>query len=435
MMKAVFLAAGVGKRFVPILKDKCLLKFCGRELILRQIDAIHGAGIADIVVVCSPGNSEPIRELVGDRARYAVQETPTGMAGALLAARDLVGDEAMLVVNADDVFDASLYREVVAAGEQGVDACIAAYEVAAYFPGGYLIVDGDHVRGIVEKPGAGQEPSNLVNIVVHLHRDTQTLFATLDADTQGGDDVYERAMDAMIGAGKQFRVVPYRGFWGPLKYPWHILAVARHYIDQEPPRVDPTAQVHATAEINGHVVIEAGARVFQNAVINGPAYIGRQAIVGNGALVRDGTDLEARSVVGYSTEVKTAYIGEDCWFHTNYVGDSVIMDRCAMGSGAVTANLRLDEQAIKVTIGDQRIDTGTNKLGVIMGEGARLGVQASTMPGVRVGAGAMVGAGVCLREDLAAGKMLLLRQETALRDAPAADSASREAMMKKLAPR
>jgi bifunctional UDP-N-acetylglucosamine pyrophosphorylase/glucosamine-1-phosphate N-acetyltransferase len=114
------------------------------------------------------------------------------------------------------------------------------------------------------------------------------------------------------------------------------------------------------------------------------------------------------------------------------VGDSVVMDGCSMGSGAVTANLRLDEQSVKLRVGPHTVDTGTSKFGVIMGEGSRLGVQASTMPGTRVGAGAFVGPAVCLREDLEPGKMILLRQDTEIRQAPALDASGREDMRRTL---
>jgi NDP-sugar pyrophosphorylase family protein len=431
-VKAVFLAGGVGKRFAPIRKDKCLLKFCGRELILRQMDAVRRVGIDQVVVVCNPGNREPMGALLGSRAELAVQPEPSGMAGALLAARPLVGHDPILVVNADDVFEDRLYEQVVEAGAGCADACLAAYEVDRYFPGGYLVLRQGEVQRIVEKPGAGNEPSNLVNIVVHLHNDPQELLARLQADSAGGDDVYERTMAAMIADGKRFRAVPYTGFWGPIKYPWHVLVVMRHFIEREATRVAASASVHPSASLCGRVVVEDGARVFQGAAVNGPAYLGRGAIVGNNALVRDGADVEAGSVVGYCTEVKASYVGEDCWFHTNYVGDSVVADGCSLGSGAVTANLRLDERHVMVKVGDALVDTGTNKLGALLGEGARLGVQACTMPGVRVGAGAFVGSGVCLRQDLAPGKMLVLRQQTELRDAPPLDSAGREEMMRRL---
>jgi len=64
--------------------------------------------------------------------------------------------------------------------------------------------------------------------------------------------------------------------------------------------------------------------VLENAVIRGPVYIGANSIIGNNALVRDHSHIGSNSVIGYSTEVKHSYIGDNCWFHSNYIGDSIV---------------------------------------------------------------------------------------------------------------
>ncbi|MBI4035130.1 MAG: hypothetical protein HY381_01920 [Candidatus Chisholmbacteria bacterium] len=65
----------------------------------------------------------------------------------------------------------------------------------------------------------------------------------------------------------------------------------------------------------------------------------------------------------------------------------------SFGAGALTANFRLDQQPIK--------DTGRTKLGAIIGSGSRIGVNASLMPGVKIGAQSFVGPGAVLSQDLA----------------------------------
>ena len=89
-------------------------------------------------------------------------------------------------------------------------------------------------------------------------------------------------------------------------------------------------------------------------MIKGPCYIGRGSIIGNGALIRDFAHLGKRCVVGFGTEIKHSYIGNDCWFHMNYIGDSVVGSRCSFGAGTVTANLRFDEGEVMVKVADER---------------------------------------------------------------------------------
>ena len=71
-----------------------------------------------------------------------------------------------------------------------------------------------------------------------------------------------------------------------------------------------------------------------------------------------------------------------------------------MGSGTVCANLRLDESAITSKVKEEVIQTGRTKLGAMIGDTVRIGVNASIMPGVKIGKGSFVGAGVVLGEDL-----------------------------------
>ena len=85
-------------------------------------------------------------------------------------------------MNPNDIFDISAYTNLLAAHEHESNATmILSKKTDSYFPGGYLITGkGNVVRKIVEKPGAGKEPSNLVNMVVHLHPQVDALIELIN---------------------------------------------------------------------------------------------------------------------------------------------------------------------------------------------------------------------------------------------------------------
>jgi len=147
--------------------------------------------------------------------------------------------------------------------------------------------------------------------------------------------------------------------------------------------------------------------VFENAVIRGPSYVGPNSVVGNNALIRDHSHIGANCVIGYCTEVKGSYIEDDCWFHSNYVGDSIIAEGCSFGAGTVIANLRFDESNVSIMVQDELVDTGLDKLGAMIGSNCKTGINVSIMPGVRVGSHSFVGSHVCLERDLEANKMTI----------------------------
>lgn len=411
-MKAVFLCGGSSRRMFPMTEDKFLLRFLGRPLLLHQMELARRAGLKDFVFIGNPDNIDEIRSLVSKvpniRGEFAVQRRPLGIAEALRSAAELL-EGPVLLINPNDVFSLSAYERILGA-DDSPPARMLGYQVREHFPGGYLEVDEeDHLVHIVEKPPPGEEPSDLVNLLVHRHDDPKRLLRYIEAVHSTEDDVYERALDQMVRDGVSIQVVRYEGFWAPIKYPWHIFRVMEHFLDSAAGSVAATTRISDRALIEGKVVLEDNVRVLENAVIRGPAYVGANSVVGNNALVRDYAHIGSNSVIGYSTEVKHSYIGDECWFHSNYIGDSIIDDDCSFGSGAITANFRLDEANVRVELDGKEIDTGYDKLGAMVGAGCRVGINAGLMPGRRVGANSFVGPHVCLTQDLAPYKKALLR--------------------------
>lgn len=412
-MRVVFLCGGVGKRMSPLTEDKFLLKFLGKTLLEYQIEQARKVGLNEFVLIGNHDNIDGIKtitqNILGVNFAFAIQEKPLGMANALEAAKNILPDEPIIVVNPNDVFERFAYTNVMEEYQRNPAASyILAYETKEYFPGGYLVVTDDReVKAVIEKPGKNNEPSNLVNMVVHLHSQPRKFLEYIATVTAAADDVYEQALSNMIRDGYKVKAVRYNSFWEAIKYPWDIFPVMEHFLKQIKRNISPKATISPTAVIEGDVLIEESVRILENAVIKGPCWIGRDSIIGNNVLIRDNSHIGGGCVVGYCTEIKHCYIGDRCWFHKNYFGDSVVGNDCSFGAGTVTANLRLDERNISVRGGDEDMDTGLNKLGALVGNGVRTGINVSLMPGIRIGVGCFVGPHVCLTRDLPAGKVAL----------------------------
>jgi len=411
-MKAVFLCGGIGKRMFPVTEDKILLDFLGQTLLERQIEMAKEAGLSEFVIVGNPQNIGSIEKIMAGisdiAAEFVVQEEPLGIANALEKASQFVDDEIM-VVNPNDVFDISVYTMLLKAEHNNsAVSYLTGYQVADYFPGGYLVVDeGNKLTHITEKPERGNEPSNLVNIMVHLHKDPEKLLRYAMSVQTDRDDVYERAIDCMAKETNGVAVVPYAGFWNAIKYPWHIFAVVRRFLDRSQRYISPSAAISDKATIDGKVIISEGVRVFENAVIRGPVYIGPNSVIENNSLVREYSHIGACCTVGYSTEIKGSYVGDGCWFHMSYAGDSIIGHECSFGAGTVLSNFRFDEKNILMKVDGKPVDTELDKFGAVIGNRCKTGVNANVMPGVRIGSNSIVGSHVCLTEDLEPDRIIL----------------------------
>ncbi len=406
-MKVILLAGGQSKRVKPV-ADKCFVRVCGKYLIEWQLEALADAGFGDVVIVGNAGNLERLQSLESrvEGLEITVVEQldlAGGMKAAMDAAKEeVIGEDGVMVVSSNDVVDPTLWGMIndQASMTNDSNGFLVGYKVEEYFPGGYLEVDEQGlIHSIVEKPGAGNEPSDLVNLVVHVHRDVPALYAALEAASSSSDDVYEVALQQLFNEQKKYSVIPYDGFWQPVKFPWHLLKLNEYFLSKLERSISPDAQIAESANINGNVVIEAGVRVFDQVVINGPAYIGKGSIVGNFGMVR-GSSLGERCVVGSFTEIARTLMQDEVWTHKNYVGDSVIGSNVSFGSGTVTGNLRLDEKEISVKVNEEAVGSGSNKLGLITGDDIRVGINTSFMPGAKIGSNTQVGAHLFVAQDI-----------------------------------
>lgn len=415
----IILAGGASSRMWP-LREKSLLRFGEEPLLLRQLKRYGQLGLRDVIIVANPHNETELRTFAAEfpeiSVQIVVQPIAKGMGDALLqAALHIHQDRALYVVQVHDVVEDQLHIDLLAAHQADPSATyLAGYEQEAYFPGGYLIVGADNViTGIIEKPGAENRPSNLVNIVAHIHSSSARLFATLQqeyASTNTADDHYERVMDRLMKE-QVYRVVPYRGAWNALKFPWHVLDVMNYFLAQiEGQHVAENAFIAKTATLIGNVFIGEGVKVFPGASIVGPAYIGAHTIVGNNALVRNSMVLD-HSNVGFTTEVARSYVADHCDMHACRVLDSVFAPYVNFSAGCTTANLRIDRGLVSSHVKGNKLNTGRDKLGAIIGQGAFLSVDVMTMPGIKIGERAQVGPGVHVQRDIKNGVRTYVKQE------------------------
>lgn len=441
-MKVLLLAAGRSKRAKPI-EDKNFIRLCGKYLIHWKMNAMSEAGFKEFVVIGGKHNLERLKEFgkayvkshKGIKIDVVEQkDLDAGMAGAVLSTKKYIkkGDK-ILIVSSNDIVEAEAYKLIFDAAQNDYfESCLLGKRVTKYFPGGYMKVDSQwQIKSIIEKPGAGKEPSDLVNLVLHLHKKPETLFKYLEEAKSSKDDLYEVALDQMMKHGVKMQAIPYEGFWQAVKYPWHLFTLAKNLYGRVPDHIEPSAEIAKTALIKGDVVIEEDVKILDGATIVGPAYIGKGSVVATNALVRE-SYIGENCVIGFSTEVARSILGDDVWTHSNYIGDSIIGDNVSFGAGAVTGNLRFDEGTIAINVGKEKIDSGSNKFGLIAGDNIRVGINASFMPGIKVGSNSFIGAGFVIDRDIPKDSYVLGKSELKITKNKTKNLPSRENLKKKL---
>ena len=428
---AVLLAGGEGKRIWPITTGKSVIRLFGKTIIEHILESLRMAGITHAIIVTNPQDALVVHslEIPGMTLEIVLQKHPAGMADAALAAKDATGSSPCLIMSAVDLVDDVLYEGLLKEMDDH-DALVVGKRVSAYFPGGYLTIKNDRLVHIVEKPPVGQEPSDLVNLVFHYFPDPTEFFKIIVSTRSTNDDVYEKALSS-YAANHMVRVIAYNGPWQTIKYPWHVLNAMHMLLSRREAYKGKDVVIKKDVIIEGSVYIEDGVKIFENTKIVGPCYIGKNTIIGNNNIIRQ-SHIGSDCVTGFNTDITRSYIGDQCWFHSNYVGDSVLEGNISMGSGAVLANLRLDDGEIFSVIQGKKIPTGRNKLGAMIGKGVRIGVNASIMPGIKIGAHSFIGAGLVLDRDLAEDSFCFVKSAYTITKNRKKTSASREAFKKNL---
>lgn len=424
----IILAGGNSTRLWP-LNNKHLVKFLGEPLIHYSLQNLQKFGFKKIIIVVNSKNKSEFELLIdrysGLNISTVEQSDKRGMAGAILSVKRNILRGKILIIKPSDLYENHIFYDFAKLLSDNPECILSGIKIDSYFPGGYFKFAADNkISGIVEKPVSTKLPSNIASIVFDYFAHGEKFIESLLTSTSSRDDLYEIAIDQLIKNHISVKLLLYKGYWGYLQYPWHVLNLSAYFLDKINKPVIKKGKISKNAVISGKVFIENDVTILENVKILGPCYIGRGTIVGNNSLIRESM-IGNNCVIGSSTEIARSYIGDNCWFHTNYIGDSILMNNISLGSGAVLANLRLDEKMIKSEVTGTKVPTGKSKLGSMIGNNVRIGVNSSIMPGIKIGCGSFIGAGVVLDKDLQENKICFNQKSNfIIKDKKSVDQAS-----------
>jgi len=197
--KAIFPVGGLGTRFLPATKSmpKEMLPVVDKPLIQYAVEEAKAAGIEQFIFVTGRGKSAiedhfdvsyELQSTLGERKKtaeldmihamlpepgqvaYIRQQEPLGLGHAVWCARNLVGDEPVAVLLADDLVlaDKPCLKQMVEAHVYTGGNMVAVMDVPREHTKRYGVLDviSDDgklaaVKGLVEKPAPEKAPSTL----------------------------------------------------------------------------------------------------------------------------------------------------------------------------------------------------------------------------------------------------------------------------------
>jgi bifunctional UDP-N-acetylglucosamine pyrophosphorylase / glucosamine-1-phosphate N-acetyltransferase len=430
----VILAAGQGTRMrsrVP----KVLHDLCGRPMIAWSVTAALEAGAGKVVVVDGP--DRPLNGELPDGVELAIQPEANGTGGAVLAAVDHVGDEAVLVLNGDvPLVTADLLRGLLDAHVTGrVQATLASTELDD--PSGYGRVvrrsDGSVARVVETKVIGDATPDELaireVNAGLYAF-DGPALKDALNRLTpdnaQGElylpsvvellDQVAAHSFDdpgAMLGVNDRVELARVRALAQARINAAHMRAGVT-LVDPATTLIDVTVRIGQDTVIQPSTFLRGTTAIGERCTI-GPlttiidATLGDdvtvlhsylttcevrdKATIGPFAYLRPGTLLRERAKAGTFVEIKNSDIGEGTKVpHLSYIGDADVGPGTNIGAANVTANY-----------------DGVNKHRTTIGADVHTSVDTTFVAPVTVGDGAYTAANSAITDDVPPGALGIAR--------------------------
>ena len=272
----------------------------------------------------------------GVRLSYAIEPVPLDTAGAVrFAAEDAGIDETFVVVNGDVLTDLDLGALLAFHRSHGKEGTVRLFPVDDPSRFGVVTTDQDgRVLEFIEKPPAGEAPTNLINAGAYVFEPS-----FLDRVSLGQRVSIERVtFPEMAREGELFAMAE-SSYWLDTGTPAAYLQAHGDLLDGTRPGTPYPGAVRGE---NGVWSVE-GARV--DGVVLGPSFVATSSVIGAGALVE-------RSVIGAGSVLNA---------------DAQVRDSVVMGEVIVDAGARVE--------------------GAILGLGARIGAECEVRPGSVIGFG------------------------------------------------
>lgn len=149
------------------------------------------------------------------------------------------------------------------------------------------------------------------------------------------------------------------------------------------------AFIHATADVSPQAIIGKGTRIWNNAQVREEASVGEECIIGKDAYIDKGV------AVGNRAKIQNGAL----LYRPLRVGDGVFIGPQALFANDLTPRAVTPEGALKS-------DEDWQQLPTTVLEGASIGAQSTVLPGLTIGAWAMVAASSLVSHDVPAHRLV-----------------------------
>ena len=445
------MAAGLGTRMKSNLA-KVLHRLDGRPLINHVCETAFSLKPKQVNVVVGHQSDDVkaavLSEFDGKNVTFSIQKQQLGTGDAVNSAKAAFkNSNSILLVLSGDVpmISAATLKALVAKHKRSKAGCtILTVELANPTGYGRVIRDGNEFARIVEQKDANDDEKACREINSGIYCfDTKKLFAALkkvDNSNAQGEYYLTDVPSILKKAGDKIELFLHddrheiegindRRQLASMEAELRSRTITRLMLESGVSFVDPSsAYISAKAKIgrdtviSQNVTIEGNTVIGENCVVR-PGVRIANSVIGNNVEIKDNsfvTDstignncdvgpmahLRGKAVmaegakVGNFVELKKTLLGKGSKAsHLTYLGDATIGEKTNIGAGTITCNY-----------------DGKNKHATVIGNNVKIGSDTMLVAPIKVGDGAVTGAGSVVTKDIAPNKLAVGAPARSIRD-------------------
>jgi len=331
------LAAGKGKRLRPLtyLYPKPTIPLAGISLLEYYLLLLSRLGVDEIKIVVGHLSNKIVRHVKSSkvpslRLDFINQSEQLGTGHAVSLLRESVGEESFLLIYSDVFIRAEDLKRLLQTGlSSEFDHVVAVARVDEPWKFGVVLEESGLLKGIIEKPPKGTEPSN--KVIAGAFYFNSSIFSYIEELSKSPRGEYELtdAIQEAARRGERVGVLDLRGGWTDAgtfsnlleasQLLFQELASEKLYLDLKLPYREG--------------MFGPGIReLYPEVSMEGPVFIGENVKIGRGSIIGPYTVLYRDIVIEEGSRISNSIILREVSVKRgSIIEGSIIGDRCYIG--------------------------------------------------------------------------------------------------------
>lgn len=443
--RAIILAAGKGSKMFPFseVRSKTSLKIAGKSLIRYNIESIVALGIEETVVVVNEEHQRELENLLYDieNIKFVTVQKNLGSADSLVKGAEQLSDTKEFIVLYGDTIIEQKDLEKLLKAKKPVALLKKLKEsarnwIGASMENGFVKSIGAHFRGdSVTHQFAG---FLFDEFLLEEVKRTPDYFPNVKVGVGAPKERFIEAALLKSLEKEALHAIECSGYFFDIDKPWHMLEANEFMVNYfcnalQENQLAEGATISKHATINGHVKLGKNSSIGDRVVIHGNLIVGDNTLIDNGAI------FNGNAVIGDHTAIRNyciiydgVSIGSHCIFdHCAEFLGGMVMDKVYLyhygefygaigshtdiGAATVCGTLRFDDGETEHVVNGRKEVPLYFSNAAYLGDYCRTGVNTIIMPGCKIGAYSVLGAGSIIDKDIEKNSLVFVKQDLVIK--------------------